>query len=286
MEGSTPYFNLQKYIQSVHIYQETLEQLSELQEHFHSYLNRLLSYGDEQLVTFLTLELFNELLYSNQIEEEKILSPFDFINYDLINVSKYLTNRKICEIQKLLLKHANIPYPIGSYRQVPVFILLKGQKVYNAPEAEDVPLFMQDFIKIFNNNADSLIHNDPFIKAAFIHFLFIKIHPFVDGNGRVARDLQNLKFTELINKIYQTKNGNDINLKIAPVNISYSIYLNKQTYYRKLNAIPFHEGANIDDAFNQWLQFLLYMYEEQLYYNEHSKKVQNIGLTLKKMQKK
>lgn len=286
MEEGTPYFNLQKYIQSVHIYQETLEQLSELQERFHDYLNRLLSYGDEQLVTFLTLELFNELLYSNQIEEEKILSPFDFINYDLINISKYLTNRKICEIQKLLLQHCQMPYPTGEYRQVPVYILLQGQKVYTAPEVSDVPLFMRDFIKFFNNNSDSLIHNDPFIKAAFVHFLFIKIHPFVDGNGRVARVLQNLKFTELVNKVYQNKNGSAIHLKIAPINISYSIYHNKQSYYQKLNAIPFYKGANIDDAFNHWLQFLLYMYDEQLYYNEHSKKAQNISLTLKKMQKK
>ena len=258
MEEGTPYFNLQKYIQSVHIYQETLEQLSELQERFHDYLNRLLSYGDEQLVTFLTLELFNELLYSNQIEE----------------------------IQKLLLQHCQMPYPTGEYRQVPVYILLQGQKVYTAPEVSDVPLFMRDFIKFFNNNSDSLIHNDPFIKAAFVHFLFIKIHPFVDGNGRVARVLQNLKFTELVNKVYQNKNGSAIHLKIAPVNISYSIYHNKQSYYQKLNAIPFYKGANIDDAFNHWLQFLLYMYDEQLYYNEHSKKAQNISLTLKKMQKK
>ena len=93
LEGSTPYFNLQKYIQSVHIYQETLEQLSELQEHFHSYLNRLLSYGDEQLVTFLTLELFNELLYSNQIEEEKIFKEEQTINTENENSIK----NEICE---------------------------------------------------------------------------------------------------------------------------------------------------------------------------------------------
>lgn len=284
MEEEITYFNLLNYIKSIHIEQDTLEHLAEAQIQFNEYMKKLLLYGDEDLITFLTLELFNELLYSNQLEEDKILSPLDFINYDLISTSKYLTNRKICEIQKLLLQNAKMPYPIGKYRTVPVFILRKGEKVYTAPTVESVVPFMQDFIKIYNYSSDELLHNDPFIKAAIMHFLFIKIHPFVDGNGRVARVLQNLKFTDLVNKTYLNHYGKKLNLRIAPINISYSIYHNKQSYYDRLNAIPFYENAYVSDAFNKWLNFLIYMYEEQLYYTNHSNRFNNLKLTLKKMQ--
>ena len=284
MNDEISYFNLIPYIQSIHINQDVLEQLADLQAQFNQYMKELLSYGDEELITFLTLELFNELLYSNQIEQRKILSPLDFINYDLMNTSKYLTNKKIMEIQKILLQYTQMPYPIGEYRKVPVFIMRNGERIYQAPEVQSIVPFMQDFIKIYNNSSDILIHCDPFIKAAIVHFLFIKIHPFVDGNGRVARVLQNLKFTDLVNKIYQNKSNTNLHLMIAPINISYSIYHNKQSYYDKLNAISFYENADISDSFNNWLRFLIYMYEEQLYYNIHSNKVKNLNLTLKKMQ--
>lgn len=187
MQNDIQYFNLEKYLKNINIESDVLEHLGELQESFDKYLKILMSYGHEQAVTYLTLELFNEMLYSNQIEENKVLPPADFISNDLLATSKYLTNRKICDIQKLLLKDVSMPYPIGEYRNVPVFIKRAGEIIYNAPTVEDLNLFMRDFIKIYNCNNDDLIHNDPFIKSALIHFLFIKIHPFVDGNGRVTR---------------------------------------------------------------------------------------------------
>ena len=87
-------------------------------------------------------------------------------------------------------------------------------------------MYNRIFIRFFNRKSDCLIHNDPFIKASLIHFIFIKIHPFVDGNGRVARILHNLEFTNLVNKTYRF-NDEDLKLKLTPLNISYSIYNNK-----------------------------------------------------------
>ena len=45
--------------------------------------------------------------------------------------------------------------------------------------------YMEQFIKFYNE--DNI--QDPFIKSAMVHIIFIKIHPFSDGNGRIARIL-------------------------------------------------------------------------------------------------
>ena len=279
MENGTDYFSIESYLNNFEIDNFVLEHLADFQDKFDKYLKRVLSYGESEAMNFLTLELFNELLFSNQIEEDRILPPTDFLNNDLILSSKNLTTTKICNIQRMLLKNSQIPYPVGEFRSVPVFIRLDSEVVYTAPMPCVVDKFMKDFIKFYNKNCDILIHNDPFIKAALIHFLLTKIHPFVDGNGRVSRVLHNLKFTDLINRTYTDKSGNELGLKLAPLNISYSIYRNKKTYYNRLKSIEFKDGADINQSVNKWIDFLIYMYEEQLYYNEHSNKVKNLNTT-------
>ncbi len=59
---------------------------------------------------------------------------------------------------------------------------------YIAPKATIVPAEMKQFIKWFNAE----ITMDPVIKAAISHFWFITIHPFEDGNGRIARAITDL----------------------------------------------------------------------------------------------
>lgn len=286
MKEKSEYFNIIKYISNIKIEQGLLEHLAEVQYEFDKYLKSIMAHGEENAITYLTLELFNELLYSNQIEEAKVTPPSELLNTNILNTNKFLTNRRICNIQKELLKNAIMPYEIGKYREVDVFVKRKGEIVYKAPSFEQVPLFMKDFIKFYNQNTDDIINNDPFIKSALIHLLFVKIHPFVDGNGRVCRILHNMKFTSLINSTYKNKNGESLDLKIPPLNISYSIYNNKESYYNKLQAIEFEEGADINYSVNRFIDFLLYMYEEQLYYNNNSQKFKNIAHTIEKAKKR
>jgi Fic family protein len=58
------------------------------------------------------------------------------------------------------------------------------EKVYfEAPGADRLEKEMQAFLSWFNND-DGV---DPVIKAGIAHFWFVTIHPFEDGNGRIAR---------------------------------------------------------------------------------------------------
>jgi Fic family protein len=54
---------------------------------------------------------------------------------------------------------------------------------YEAPPAARVPHEMQDFLDWFETRHDI----DPVLKAGIAHLWFVTIHPFEDGNGRIAR---------------------------------------------------------------------------------------------------
>lgn len=73
----------------------------------------------------------------------------------------------------------------GHYRSIPVRI--SGSPVI-LPNPMRVPDFMRDFIKEITAKND--LH--PVQLAAKAHYHLVTIHPFVDGNGRIARLLMNL----------------------------------------------------------------------------------------------
>ncbi|MFL5752205.1 MAG: Fic family protein [Bacteroidia bacterium] len=60
---------------------------------------------------------------------------------------------------------------------------------YQAPDSKLLNKEMNAFIKWFNSK-DSL---DPVMKAAVAHLWFVTIHPFDDGNGRIARAIADMQ---------------------------------------------------------------------------------------------
>jgi len=74
----------------------------------------------------------------------------------------------------------------GYYRSVAVFI--SGSR-YAVTAPNKIAAEMKKFVEWFNKN-ESKLHPVEF--AALVHQKFVFIHPFIDGNGRLARLLMNL----------------------------------------------------------------------------------------------
>lgn len=74
----------------------------------------------------------------------------------------------------------------GTYRTEKVFI--SGSK-YTLPAPEKVPNLMEEFVQTYGTQTPQ---NHPVVWAALAHKNFVFIHPFIDGNGRVARLLMNV----------------------------------------------------------------------------------------------
>ncbi len=72
----------------------------------------------------------------------------------------------------------------GRFRNGPVWVAnsLSGEVVYECPPAEMVPALVEGLCR----DADACSHSAP-VLAALVHVGVARIHPFRDGNGRVAR---------------------------------------------------------------------------------------------------
>lgn len=78
----------------------------------------------------------------------------------------------------------------GSYRPGPVYVYDEGDEavVYEGPDASFVPGLMDELVTalVLQDDVDLLV------RAAMAHLNLVMIHPFRDGNGRMARALQTL----------------------------------------------------------------------------------------------
>jgi Fic family protein len=58
---------------------------------------------------------------------------------------------------------------------------------YEAPAGKDVPQMMTELLQWINTS-----DTDSVLKAAIAHLWFVSIHPFSDGNGRLARTITDM----------------------------------------------------------------------------------------------
>ncbi|WP_236046153.1 Fic family protein [Paractinoplanes ovalisporus] len=78
----------------------------------------------------------------------------------------------------------------GQYRTGPIYVHDEKQDlvVYEGPEAGRVPMLMEELGASLRADLDV----DPLVRGAMAHLNLVMIHPYRDGNGRMARALQTL----------------------------------------------------------------------------------------------
>jgi Fic/DOC family len=77
--------------------------------------------------------------------------------------------------------------PKGQYKTHPNHVRTVDGKLHSYAPVIDTPVEMQRFVRELNTEVFDQAH--PVIQAAFAHYALVAIHPFPDGNGRVARAL-------------------------------------------------------------------------------------------------
>jgi Uncharacterized conserved protein len=75
------------------------------------------------------------------------------------------------------------PSDLAGYRRSPVFI---RRSMHVPPSHEAVRAAMPIFVDLLSNESD------PAVRVVLGHFMFVYIHPYLDGNGRIGRFLMNL----------------------------------------------------------------------------------------------
>jgi len=132
---------------------------------------------------------------------------------------------------------------VGNYRtgemQIVSGALGKEKVHYEAVPANKVKEEMDTFIKWFNDNTPI----DPVLKSAIAHFWFIIIHPFDDGNGRIARAISDLMLARADK------------MKERYYSMSSQILVERKQYYAILQEVQ-HSNGDITDWLNWFFHCL------------------------------
>jgi len=129
------------------------------------------------------------------------LNVIDFI-FDFVKEKRPFSRNYILQIHQELLKHQEYTKAIDSLGREVKVPLLKGifKKYPNNPKRngtvflycppEQVDSEVDKLLNLYNELEEKNIH--PIIISAWFHHAFTQIHPFQDGNGRMARLLSTL----------------------------------------------------------------------------------------------
>ena len=125
----------------------------------------------------------------------------EIINYR--KVIEYIDDeakKKIDKITELLIKKLHriltdkilVGEHLGEYRTKQVIIRnsANGEVTFRPPPPIEVPFLIREFIYWLNRDDRDRLH--PVLKAGIAHHELVRIHPFLDGNGRVSRVLATL----------------------------------------------------------------------------------------------
>src|SRR5258708_33721795 len=84
------------------------------------------------------------------------------------------------------------PETSGAYRKTQVVVKnsLTGEISFRQPPDIAVPYQVTELVGFINHTSSEELHS--ILKSGIVHYEFVSIHPFLDGNGRVARFLATL----------------------------------------------------------------------------------------------
>jgi excisionase family DNA binding protein len=127
------------------------------------------------------------------IGNKPLKDHFEAINHKagIVLVEKFVEKKKrldeqfIRELHKIILRNID-DHQAGVYRATNVRIL---GSVHIPPNSVKIPSLINDFLAWYNKNRYSMPVPE---LAANVHYQFVCIHPFIDGNGRTSRLLMNL----------------------------------------------------------------------------------------------
>ncbi len=95
----------------------------------------------------------------------------------------------VLKLHEIVMENILPPERLGQLREVEVVLKSSrtGMTSFRPPSKYNVPALVNMFLGWLNSPQGEELH--PVLKAGITHYELVRIHPFVDGNGRVSRAL-------------------------------------------------------------------------------------------------
>jgi len=148
----------------------------------------------------LSLEEVTDLLTGRDVlaharDKQEVLNYAEvlrYVDHHFLGQERPIAEETILHLHALVVKDILPPAESGQYRRVPVVVGMPatGEVIYRPPDWEDVPELMADLVAWLNSPEAAALM--PVLEAGIAHYELVRIHPFVDGNGRTARALATL----------------------------------------------------------------------------------------------
>lgn len=165
-----------------------------------------------------------KVVYGNRKEIQEVKNANEL--YEHISDYDWRDEEDFLKAHFLMMKYLDDNN--GKYRNHGEGIIQGKDVIYTAPQSILVPSFMKSLFKFINVN-EKKIH--PLILSSIFHYYFVYIHPFSDGNGRMARFWVSLMLTSW-------------DKKFEYIPIEEEIYLNRQEYYDSIMKCHINGNAN------------------------------------------
>lgn len=173
-----------------------------------------------------------------------------------------ITEEFIKKIHAITVDRILDPSACGEYRATQVVVRNSetGNVSFRPPPAIEIPYQMNEFLHWTAGLEKDAMH--PVLKAGIVHYELVRIHPFLDGNGRVARVLSTLVLFQ---------EGYDIRHFFS---IEEYFDTNARDYYKALQSVD-EEGGDL----TAWLSYFTKGLAIEL--SKVKEKVQRLSIDIK-----
>ncbi|KKU88222.1 MAG: hypothetical protein UY16_C0011G0015 [Candidatus Gottesmanbacteria bacterium GW2011_GWA2_47_9] len=156
-----------------------------------------------------------------------------------------LTAKDILTLHRMLMKDLLPKTKSGAFRKTPIYIvdIIGGKDIvrYQGPEPDTMMGLVDDFLGWLREETHDL---HPLLVAGILHYEFVSIHPFSDGNGRITR---------LLTLVYLYQHGYAFRKVFVPESYYFA---DTKRYYQALGQASDYAHQHAADM-TPWLSYFI-----------------------------